>query len=226
MTTARTVITDALTFGLNRLSAGETMDADTGQRCLDALNNIADELNGRGAFLWREVFTASASPVSTSTGTIGTTWAGLDPGVFILGAFATIGTNLDIPLVGPLPMEDYASIAQKNISTLPSMLFYDGHATVYFYPVPTGYTVTLRTKQTVSDFADLDTDYTMPKGYRSALAAFLAEKMAPTMNPAALPVAKADAKVARMRLAAANIAPAIISAGDGAGPVARIQRGY
>jgi hypothetical protein len=59
VTTARVIIRNALTFGLNRLSPGEQEDADLFGRCLDALGSIVDEINGGKGMLWREVLTAS-----------------------------------------------------------------------------------------------------------------------------------------------------------------------
>ena len=46
MPTARAIIRNALTFGLNRLSPGEQEDADLFGRCLDALGSIVDEITG------------------------------------------------------------------------------------------------------------------------------------------------------------------------------------
>lgn len=48
MTTARQIITDALTFHLNRLSPGETLEADTADVCLSALNAFVDDWNTDG----------------------------------------------------------------------------------------------------------------------------------------------------------------------------------
>jgi hypothetical protein len=48
MTTARQIITDALTFHLNRLSPGETLEADTAAVCLSAINAFVDDWNTDG----------------------------------------------------------------------------------------------------------------------------------------------------------------------------------
>lgn len=223
MTAARIIISDALTFGLNRLSPGETLDADLGAACLNALNNIADEMNGGKSFLFREILTTGT--VTGSTGTLGSTWAGLVAGDEVLGATVAYSATLDVPLT-KLTMGQYANIAIKSITTYPTYFAQDGQATVYFYPVPSGKSVTLRTKQVVQDFADLDTDYTMPKGYRSALASMLAEKLAPTLAPSMLAKASTDASSSRRRLQAQAVDPAIISSGVPVGRVARIFRGY
>ena len=61
MPNARSIINGALTFGLNRLSPGETLNPDDAAVCLNALNHIADELNGSKAFLFREILTQSSA---------------------------------------------------------------------------------------------------------------------------------------------------------------------
>lgn len=197
MTTARQIISGALRWGLNRLSPGETLDADTADVCLEALNSIADELSGGKSMLWREVLTAGT--VTGSTGTLGSTWASIAPGSQILGATYNDGTQ-DIGL-DELSIEQYHLIAQKTMAGQ-DLRFYahDGQSTVYFYPVPTSRSVTLRTMAPVSTFADLDTDYTMPAGYRSAFEALLADKMAPTMLGDVPPAVARSAMGARIRL--------------------------
>ena len=226
MTKARDILRDALTFHLNRLSPGEAMDADLFARGLDALNSIADEWNGKKAFLWQVFLTASASPVSASSGTLGTTWANLASGDEILGATAAYSTGLDVPL-DQITMEQYHDIALKNVSSLPEMFAHDGALTVYFYPVPTGQTITLRTRKIVQTFSDLDTDYVMPAGYRAALAACVAELLAPTLSPALAATCSRKASLARQRMALQNIEPAIVHSREvGVGQVVRIKRGY
>lgn len=210
MTTAREIIGGALTFHLNRLSPGETLDADLGQVCLDALNAIADEFNGSGALLFREIRTASAA-ITGPVGVIGTDWATLSPGVEILGAtYAESGID---NYIGQATIAQYANVAQKTTSGEPSYFFHDGYASVYFYPAPVALVITLRTKQVFEEFADLDTDYGMPKGFMSGLQALLAEKLAPGMNKGTIPASIARAAAAaRARLLAQVMSPAIINA--------------
>ena len=208
MTTARSIVTGALTFGLNRLSPGETLDPDTAAVCLDALNHIADELNGQKAFLFREVLTTSSAITGTSAA-LGVAWPTLAPGDQIEGATVQYTGGMDVPL-DPLTMGQYAVISIKTTASLPRYFAHDGLATVYFYPAATGQTVTLRTRQVVSDFADLDTDYSMPKGYKAALSALLAEKMAPTMLGGVSPAVAQAAQKARNQLAQQSVNPAIV----------------
>jgi len=209
MTTARSIIRDSLTFGLNKLSPGEAEGADTFNTCLDALNNIADELNGQKAFLFREILTAGT--VTGASGTLGSTWA-LSPGVQILGS--TYANSADF-VISEMTMAQYQTIPVKTTSGDPYWFAHDGLATVYFYPVPTSRVVTLRTKAAVTTFADLDTDYSMPAGYRSALADKLTKKLAPTLLGGVPASAVMDAKNADARLHAQAYVPAIVDAAPG-----------
>lgn len=208
MTTALDIISDSLTFGLNRLSPGEALDSDLAEFSLNALNAICDEFNGSVSMLFREVLTDSGS-IAAAYGTLGTDWAALAPGVKILGATVRQGSE-DWPL-SPLTMGQYQGLGDKALAGVPEHYVPDGGARVYLYPVPAGVVVTLRTREDVSDFADLDTDYTLPKGYKSALSALLSEKLAPSLG-ALTPVVVQQAKAAKQRLAAKNINPAILNA--------------
>jgi hypothetical protein len=207
VTTARVIIRNALTFGLNRLSPGEQEDADLFGRCLDALGSIVDEMNGGKGMLWREVLTAS-SAITGASAQLGVAWAGLASGDEILGATVSSGGQ-DVPM-DPLTMGQYADISDKTSSGQPRQYAHDGAATVYLYPAAAGHVVTLRTKQAAQTFADLTTDYVMPAGYQSALEAFVAEKMAPTLNTDMVPLTIRRATAARMRLASQTIYPAIL----------------
>lgn len=208
MTTARTIIRNALTFGLNRLSPGESEDADLFGRCLDALGSIVDEINGGKAMLWREAFTVS-SAITGPSALLGVAWPSLASGDEILGATVQYSAGHDIPL-DPITLGQYERITDKSQASLPRLFAHDGAATVFLYPAAAGQTVTLRTKQAAQTFADLDTDYSMPAGYRAALEALLAEKMAPTLNADMVQITAGQARAARRRLAAQFISPEII----------------
>lgn len=219
MTNARSIITGALTFRLNRLSPGETMDADLAALCLDGLNHIVDEIDGAKGSLFREILTAGT--VTSSTGTLGTTWATLSPGDQILGATYNDGSN-DIVL-DPLTMEQYHALPVKTQAGDPLYFAHDGAATVYFYPVPTSRSVTLRTRETVANFADLDTAYVMPKGYESFFSALLAELMAPVLTGGISVALVRAASAARRRMVTQNLNPAIV---NGTGREWNIYQGW
>lgn len=217
MPTARQIITSALTFHLNRLSPGEVLDADLSALCLSALNDIADEWSGSGTFLFRDIL--DSATLTGITGTLGTDFLQIDPGQEILGATYNNGAG-DFP-IDELTMQQYhEQVRIKTLSGgLPRYYACDGLATLYFYPALTGQTIKLHAHQAIADFADLDTVYSMPQGYRSGLAAVLAELVAPgVVGGVPANVAKA-ANDARSRIAAQSAAPGIIGGGGPSGNV-------
>ena len=208
MTKARVIIRNCLTFGLNKLSPGEQEDADLFERCIDALNSIVDEINGGKAMLWREVLTASTA-ISGASAQLGMAWPSLASGDEILGATVQYSGGQDIPL-DSITMAQYQAIPVKSTASLPQFYAHDGAATIYLYPAAAGQTVTLRTKQAASTFADLGTDYTMPAGWQSRLEALLAERMAPSLVGGISPSVERAATRARRAALASGVTPAII----------------
>lgn len=208
MTTARAILEGSLGFHLNRLSPGETMDADLARTALTALNFVVDEWNGQKTFLFREILSQS-SPITGPSAQLGVAWPALASGDSIEGATVQYSGGMDIYLA-PIDMGQYANISLKATASLPQYWAHDGAATVYFYPACAGQTVTLRTKQSVTDFADLDTDYSMPKGYKAALSALVSEKLAPSLLGGITPAIAKAAAAARLRIGSQAVDPAII----------------
>jgi hypothetical protein len=213
MTTARAIIQDCLTWRLNRLSIGETMDADTADRCLSALNSVIDEING-GMMLWREILVTGT--VTGATASLSTVWAPIKYGDPILGATYRT-SNTDLPIEAITLQQYHERVAVKTITGLPASFAYDGADTLYFYPVPAGVSVTLRSQEARPDFADLDTAYSTPDGWQSGLSALLAETVAPWILGGIPPAVSKAANVARRRLMAQTLVPAIIDGGTGQG---------
>ena len=50
----------------------------------------------------------------------------------------------------------------------------------HYFVIPSGQTIKLQTRTTVTDFADLATEYTAPPGYKAALGAGLARSLKAT----------------------------------------------
>lgn len=222
--TARQIIQDALTFRLNKLSIGETMDADTADRCLSALNAVIDEVNGGLFSLWREILTTGT--VSTVSATFTSTWPAIRLGDPVLGAtYAMNGLDLSI---NAITMQQYhEGVALKTTTGKPSAYAYDGAETIYFWPIPSSPTsITLRTQEMRPDFADLDTSYNAPDGWRSGLSAMLAELVAPTMLGGTPPAVAKAGSAARSRLQSQSYKPAIINGGVGMGKIPRFLSGY
>lgn len=212
MTTARQIITSALTTGLNRLSAGETLEPDLAAQCLSALNDVVDGINGAGGMLWKQ--TASTQTITGSSALL-SLW-GLTPGASI-----TLVTHAGWP-VNPTTYEAFQSIVIGSTG-VPTVYALSG-LSMHFYPAPVALPITVTSKEAAEDFSDLDTDYVMPKGWRSGLASLLAEKVAEQVV-GQLPVSVArEASAARRRML--SIEPAIINPGLGGDALSAFFRGY
>jgi len=220
MATARAIISGALTYHLNRLSPGETLDADLGALALTALNDVVDEIDGAEVLLYQEIRTSGT--VTGTSGTLGVTWAGLGSGNDIHSATVSYQTGMDIPL-SPITIEQYQAIPQKATAGIPQFYAHDGAATVYFWPAASGQTVTLVTRSPLSSFADLDTVYVMPGGFQSGLSFMLAERLAPSLVGGVPASVSTGARAARNRLAAQTADPAILG---GDSPVGNILTGW
>lgn len=212
MTTARRIITTALTVHLNRLTPGETLDADVGAFCLDALNDVGDEWSGSGTFLWKETTFASSALTGASV-EVTTAWPTMNIGADILGA--TYNNGYGDFQIAPATMQEYHELVRvKSISSgVPRMWAFDGQTTMYFYPALASIAVTLRAKVGVSTFADLDTDYLMPKGYKSGFAAVVAERVAGALVGGVSPQVAKASNMAKKNLGARAMVPAIINGG-------------
>ena len=211
MTTARQIITSALTTGLNRLSAGETLDSDLAAVCLSALNDVVDALNGSGGLLWKQAATTQAV---TGSAVLLSVW-GLDPGATI-----SLVTQNNWP-VNPTTYEALQTLVPQ--AGTPTLYASDG-LSLHFYPAPVSLPVTVLTKESAAEFADLDTDYTMPAGWRSGLAALLAEEVAEQVVGSLSAVVARKASAARRRLSA-KVEPAIINPGVGGDTLSAFFRG-
>ena len=172
MATALSIIQDAYER-CNRLSPGETLSADDAALGLRRLNLLVDEISGQNLFLFRSVIT---SAVQTGHITLGAgAWVNISPGDEIVSGTAN---NL---VMAPITMRQYNELYAPAISGPPQLYASDGLGTVYLWPIAAGQTIKLQTRVTVSQFADQETDYILPDGYKSALGAGLAVRIAPSI---------------------------------------------
>jgi hypothetical protein len=204
MTTARTIITLALE-GMNRLSPGETLDADLAAVCLRRLNAIADDWSAGRDLAPQDQLVAGA--VTGASLTLAT------------GAFAAIGAGEEIiqvqvdgAPVAPITMQQYQNIPLKTQSGQPQVWAFDGLATLYLHPAAAGHTVSLMTRAPFAAFADLDTPYTLPSGYQGAFAASLAVALAPALLGGVTPSLLVAEKKALYNIGNSTVRPAIVSA--------------
>ena len=166
-----------------RLSPGEQLGGDDIDCGFAELNNLVDEVSAQQNFLYKETLTAAAQ---TGNITLGAgDWAALTPGVEIV----SISCN-SLP-ISPITTEQYNAIYSKTDTGIPQVYCYDGFSNIYLYQVATGQTISIETRDGVIAFADTDTNYTMPDGYKSMLIARLAVMVFPgTVPPKLLQDAK------------------------------------
>jgi hypothetical protein len=166
------IITDAFER-LNRLSAGETLNADDAAKGLRRLNLLVDEWSAKRQFLYKSVLTAAAQTgnITLAAGA----WATIPVGTEI------IGVTVDDEPIDKLTMLQYSGLYDPTETGDPVAWAYDGFSNVYLYPVATGQSVELLTSVTATTFADLTTNYTAPPGYENALGASLAVRLAPSV---------------------------------------------
>jgi hypothetical protein len=204
MTTARTIISLALE-GMNKLSPGETLDADVAAVCMRRLNAIADDWSAGRDMTPQDVISSGAVTGPSLT--------------LAAGAFAAIGIGEEIiqaqadgfPM-DPITMQQYQNILLKNQAGRPQVWAWDGLATVFVYPASAGNTISIMTRAPFASFIDLDTAYMLPSGYQGAFAASLAVAMAPALLggvPQSLLVAE---KKALYNVSNSTVRPAILSA--------------
>ena len=200
---ALAIITDAYER-CNRLSPGETLNADDAAFGFRRLNLLVDEMSASNTFLFKSVLTAAAQVGAIALGT--GAWAAIAPGDEIVSATAN-GLTL-----APISMAQYNGLSQPSVPGMPSVYAQDGLGTVFLWPVPNGQTIKLQTRTGVSAFVDQTTDYIVPDGYESALGAALAVRIAPVTLGAIPPyLLKAEAKCIG---AISRYEPAIINVGS------------
>ncbi|WP_426076517.1 hypothetical protein [Janthinobacterium sp. PSPC3-1] len=203
MVTARTILSLTLE-AMNRLSPGETVDADLAAACLRRLNSIADDWSvGRAMPPQQQIVSGAVTGQSMTLGQ---------------GPFASIpaGTEVaqlqadDYPMT-PITMAQYNNIYEKVGPGRPELWAYDGLATIYLHPAASGNTINALSRVPFSQFADLDTAYLLPAGYRGAFAAALAVAMAPALLGKVTNELVMAERRAMFRIENANVNPAIIS---------------
>jgi hypothetical protein len=170
--TALSIVT-AMYKRCNRLSPGETLNADDFAFGFDALNEFVDELSANAQFLYKTTITSAAQTgnITLAAGS----WAAIPAGTPIV-SMAANGIPLD-----PITTSQYNALYDPTVTGEPRVFDHDGMATVRLYPVPTGQTIRIETRSGVAAFADSETEYTVPPGYQSGLIASGAVRIAPNI---------------------------------------------
>lgn len=178
MTRALDIITSAYQR-CNRLSPGETLSADDAAFGFGRLADLVDEMAGQTLFLYKTLLTSATQSGHITLGA--GSWAAIAPGDEVVSATAN---NL---AMAPITVQQFNEIYQPTVTGVPTVWAQDGFSTVYLWPVPTGQTIKLMTRSGVAAFADQTTDYAMPDGYKAALSAALAVRIAPNIIGGATP---------------------------------------
>lgn len=190
---ANAVIKDAF-LDLGVFQPGQTPLAPDAQFALDALNQLVNGLQNQPLtipFIKREVFSVVSGQSTYTMGPGGNfntdrpsslTGAGL----LLPSTGATIGKN-EIS-IAPLTDDAYRAIHLKDLQSSMWTDYYfnptysGGLASVFLWPTPNSpvYTLALYWGQSLAEFADLTTTYSLPNGVRSVFRYSLAELLSPS----------------------------------------------
>jgi hypothetical protein len=215
MATARDEITFSLRL-LHVLDSGEAPTADEASDSLNTLNTLIDSMNVPGLYLYSLTQEALTWPAATASRTIGdsgdfntTRPIRIAPSTFVVSA------STDYPIKILNDRAFYSSIAVKTTtSTIPEYLYYEptfALGTLYLFPVPSvQITLNLHTQTPLTEFATLDTAFSMPPGYKKLFRFSLAQDLAAIFGVAVPPEVVQGKKEAQALVRRTN-APDIIS---------------
>jgi hypothetical protein len=179
-----------ITAALRKLGVeaqGETVSAENSTFMLGELNRMVDSWCAQGRLIYSVGFSTYviiASHQPHTIGPVGADWTCtvgrpveiLKPATLVLTS-STPNIEIDLEL---LDDQGWGNVGIKTLtSSLPTKLYYSPdfpNGSVYLWPVPTTVnSVRLQTRNLISSFADLTTDYDLPFGYENALVCSLAE---------------------------------------------------
>ena len=215
MTTARELINDAL-GDIGVLDPIETMTAESAQHGLRTLNRILDRWRAQRLHVH-----AVSDIVATFSGGSATIGPGatidtphplrLEPGCY----YVRSGLSFQLPVWS---RGAYNAVILKAMSgEYPQGVYYDRQTAgaVHVWPIPSSpVEYHLQVMAQLPDFADLDTDYKLPAGYRDALFYSLCERLPRAYNLPVDPGAAAEASKARATLRKNNTEAPVLSTAE------------
>lgn len=220
MATARQIITGALQ-DLGVLAGGETASAEDAEDARDALNEMGEALGLERLTLYKTVRTTKTLAASTASYTIGSGASiSLVKPLWIDRAGLIIDTSASDPnevKIDVLTDDEYAAITTKTLeASQSSAIWYDhghdssGYGLIYPLPIPdvgTTQLVLYTPGGEVAEFADLTTEYALPRGLQRALRKNLALEIAPMFErePSTRLVQQAEHSKAAFKMA--NVRP-------------------
>jgi len=171
MTTARQII-ESMLRKIHVLGTGSSLDATEADQALSTLNDLLSITSIQSPMVYEEKIETFSLVSGTGSYTIG---SGGDFNTVrplkINAAYVSQGDN-DYTLT-MIDKEEYSEIYNKEISTIPSKLYYNadyplGTLFLNFLPVSVT-TITLTSEKPLTQFTDLDTVFAMPPEYKMFL---------------------------------------------------------
>lgn len=180
---ALSICTRALRL-LRLYGVGETPSAEDLDLAFNSLNYMLDSMSASRAFVPVQQL-RSFPTTGAQSYTIGPTGDIVAPRPTMLGVNNTVqlGVN-EFPLV-VLTQEDYQNVGYKSSAGMPECIALEltaPNATVYVWPVSSGYTINLRTIEPLASFADINTNVDLQPGFSEYLQYQLAVVLAPEFN--------------------------------------------
>jgi hypothetical protein len=231
MTDVREILTEAHAE-IGVLGAGETMSAIQAAYGLQKLNELIDEWGTQNLTILS--ITRTTFPIVSGTGTytIGPTGSVVMARPIFVPRVTFVDTTQpnspEFPLI-PLDDQAYEQITFKTLqNSLPYAYYWQNtniNATLIFYMTPnrSGLNGVIYAKTALTQYADINTVFDLPPGYRSALVKNTAMAMCPGYGAKANPLLLAGAslslgniKRANYRISQLTIDPAV-TVGNGHG---------
>lgn len=216
--TARTLIGDVLQ-DIGVIGVGDYLSDEDAQYVLRLLNEWIDALALEPLtvyYVLPSTRTLAANVASFTIGSGGT--LNIVRPDRIIGAGLIINSSAPTPVAEPIAVftqQQWQGIPMKTLtSPLVQGVYYDrndvgGLATLFLYPVPSiGTTqLVLYTEQALTGFADLDTTYTFPPGYKRFLRTNLRAEIASGFGKTLKPWQEKQASSSRASVKRSNIRP-------------------
>jgi hypothetical protein len=169
-TTARDVLRAVYGFHLNVLAVHQALSADLAQRGLEALNMVVDEVCGYGGPDTETSFTSM--PLAGSEFAAADAWPGMRHDAAGKVLFVHKMDGVDRQELRLMPYDQFHRVQPDNDPMAVCFPFNSGKA-LFSRPL-TGEAVTVGVEQPFVGFADLQTGYKLPSGYKAALAVLTA----------------------------------------------------
>jgi hypothetical protein len=209
MTTALDLITLSLKEA-GVIGIGQTAQGDDIVDAMRILNGMLAQWRTKRCFVYHlvDLTVSTTGAASYSVGPGGDIDVATRPNV-ISGAFLRMpASQVDYPLTMLRAYEDYARVSAKNISSLPSHVFYDtGYplGTIHAWPIPpAGYELHLLAREELPSFALPSDTVELPGEYEEAIRYGLAVRLRPLYQLEPDPTLVALATSAFNTLRAAN----------------------